>query len=375
MVSDPHLVDQADVIVTGRVARVAPVGWRPVATSYRVRIDRLLKGTVPSDSLEVRVPGAEPGGPLRGPFLVVFGAPRFEPGEEVLLFLRRQLGREAEARQARKVRHAERFARWIERRVVGLTPVADYFLEEISEPGEIRLPLERFKLFQVSGVRMRWFDFDGGTAVEWRRGSQAQPGLSTAEIETTLAQAIAAWNGVSRARVAYRAGLQTSSTGGLTFSDGINSILFEDPNGHSAFGGTFSCSTGGVLALGGPWIAVTQTYQGETFWRIVEADVVTNQGLGCFFERSVDRLAAAAELFGHELGHTLGIDHSSEGGSEPSAQLRDAIMYFLIKDDGRGAQLNADDWAAVRRLYPDLTGIFSDGFESGDLSRWSVVVD
>ena len=56
----------------------------------------------------------------------------------------------------------------------------------------------------------------------------------------------------------------------------------------------------------------------------------------------------AAELFAHELGHTLGFAHSLDP---------DALMYSELHDDGRGAMLTTDDRAALEYLYGASTQI------------------
>ena len=52
-----------------------------------------------------------------------------------------------------------------------------------------------------------------------------------------------------------------------------------------------------------------------------------------FFSRGNPTLVGVLR---HELGHTLGMGHSSEDPSEPNSLLRDALMYYRIHSDGRG---------------------------------------
>src|SRR6185369_1361161 len=146
-------------------------------------------------------------------------------------------------------------------------------------------------------------------------------------------------------------GGKTTASGGLKTFDRINAILFNDPN--DEISGTFDCSKGGTLAIGGPWFSssTTNRFNGKTFSVIQGGDIVLNDGLECFFQLSRSPQKAAEELFAHELGHTLGLGHSSESRSEPNQTLHDALMFAFIHDDGRGARFNSDDLTAIRTLY------------------------
>ena len=82
-----ELVGVSSVIVHGRVADVHAEwidGRRSVETLVTVAASEFLKGNLTVDSIVVRVPGGQ-----LGRYRTVFvGAPEFQPGDEVVLFLR-----------------------------------------------------------------------------------------------------------------------------------------------------------------------------------------------------------------------------------------------------------------------------------------------
>ena len=96
-----------------------------------------------------------------------------------------------------------------------------------------------------------------------------------------------------------------------------------------------------MVAAGGPFFYVaTQTWNGKAYHEAIEGDVVTNDGASCLLSNPV----MAAQVFAHELGHTLGLAHSLDP---------DALMFAKAHNDARGARLSTDDRNAVSQLYGD----------------------
>jgi hypothetical protein len=185
--------------------------------------------------------------------------------------------------------------------------------------------------------------------VEWKVNAAGQPGLGLDATIAAFRAALDIWTADPGTSISYVYGGTTQAAAGLTRSDRINTILFDDPfrdNPDQAVEGTFDCNSGGVIAMGGPfyYYPETKAFKGQRYHEAAEADIVTNDGTACLFENNP---SAAEEVFTHELGHTLGLDHSKD---------KNAVMYAFVHNDGRGAHLEADDRAAVAQIYGSGNG-------------------
>lgn len=379
---DAELFDQASLVVEGWVRSADSAGQGRAAVRLTVEVVTPLKShrEIRPPELEVLVPGGVRGDGLA---LHILGAPRLRPGDRALLFLEPRgdgsyqlvhfllgafhlLDRPGGTVAVRDLSGAHElfpdrpelprdglrswalFEHWLEDRGEGKHRDADYFLAREKNaagpsPDKFQTIVSSTEPFPFGcgangGHNVRWFEFDRGDQVRWRTYFTGQPGLVDGGLEA-FRGGLEAWNRDPATPIDLTFDGLTAASGGLIELDGTSTILFDDPNQEIA--GTFVSS--GVLAIGGPWFNCDlETVDGESFHIALEGDIVTQDGLETFFFATGDSRSAAEELFGHELGHTLGLAHSADP---------EALMFAQIHQDGRGAQLANDDLEAIRFLY------------------------
>lgn len=377
---DAALADEAQLVVVATVDSILPRVAEQPATDYFFRVERVLKGDLAGSDVVVRVPGGRDPDGLE---LKLYGAPEFSSGERALLFLGAEradgtrrvlqflqgafherrvaersvalrdlsqvavLRNPAEAERTPRVRDFDRFADWVADRANGVRRGRDYLFRPV--PGTLNSVTEEFTYFEENGINYRWFEFDSGGSVTWKANEAGQEGLSGGGFDD-FQRALATWNNEAQTPIRLVYGGQTSAEAGFQRFDNQNVILWNDPN--EDIEGSFNC-TEGTLAVGGPWSDsnVTGKFNGKTYIRIQGGDIVMNDGIACRLSRSPDAHLMMEEISAHELGHTLGLGHSSEDEGETNTALRQALMYFRAHDDRRGGRLESDDLAAIRGLY------------------------
>ncbi|MPZ78109.1 MAG: matrixin family metalloprotease [Deltaproteobacteria bacterium] len=375
--ADHHLVRQAAAIVQGQVTRIEShwdAGKKQIYTHITVQVEEVLKGELAQTELTIK----QAGGTVGGLHSWVHGSPEFVVGERVLLFLTansdgtpRVLGLYQgkfsvilDAQTGEQIAYRNPRPEGV--RVLGrssanqtapgsslsMRPLAGFKAEIAAQLSVERIPSSSAKSmhstpvsqgvvesrdeFTFLGSPSRWFEPDAGLSIAMMMNSQGEPsapGSGFAQIRT----AYQAWSTVIGSTFRFQDGGFTSAQG---FSaDGVNAISFGDPLGQ--IDPPQDCS--GTLAIGGYFRSASETraINGQTFFRILEGDIVFNDGWqGCGFYEDFSNLAEVAT---HELGHVLGLDHSPDVN---------ATMYAFAHFDGRSAALQSDDVSGVNFIYP-----------------------
>lgn len=375
LLSDEALALGADVIVTGTVRSIesARTDSGAIHTYITLAVDEALKGYVPAAEVTIRERGGHIGTDERW----LFGNPTYTVGESVIAFLAQDgegflrthqmaLGKftiasdpatggqvalrpldenevvvlgaaRLQSRPPDDRRPADGFKKRL-RDIVRSQPVPYLRRPLAAVPpatqtaAGARVAVEAFKLFN----NVRWFEPDSGAPVRYLIDQAGDAKLGFAASERVLDAAFAAWTDVPTAALVLESAGTTPAT--PSSCDGRSAILFNDPFEDI----TDPSGCGGILAVGGYCAGgATTVVNGVTFHQIIEGDITFNNGWsGCSFWNA----ANVSEVATHELGHTIGLAHSTD---------TTATMYAFAHFDGRGATLMPDDAAGVSFIYPE----------------------
>jgi len=208
----------------------------------------------------------------------------------------------------------------------------------------------------------RWHGVDDGSPITIDVEPDGNPLGDDAGAVSEMARAMAAWTAVPESRLTLALGNGNANFTGThftspadTYYSGANIILFDDP--YNDISDPSGCS--GVLAIGGYWRSGStgDPVNGVTYNRALAMYVIFNNDFECFLGNR-DNLAEVAT---HELGHAIGLGHST---------VPDAVMKSSAYGGSRGPLLGEDDMDAVHCIYPHTLSLSSpvggESFIRGD---------
>jgi len=401
---DDEMVVESRAIITGRViglsCAVDPSTNR-VYTYIRLEVGTVLKGAIAEREIVLK----ELGGETAELGTMIFGAPKFEQGQQVLLYLNTwpdgalrvhqgflgefninvdpSTGRSfverrledqninvmASSGDATNRSELDAYSRMVsdsisrnrkrirdfEQTYYSSVPILAQPSEvQSTQPGNVFTPL--WVLLSPSSPA-RWFEADSNQAVVFYVNPTGAP--SFAKPQADVQAAMDAWTTAGGSiRLTYGG---TTGGCGVTLADGSNTISFNNCDGY--FPASQSCS--GLLAVSGiirylP--STTKNIGGTTYGKAVEANMSFNPYALCNFKNRCE----LQEVMTHEMGHALGLGHSTD---------KSATMLAYAHFDNRCGSIMQDDDQGIKTIYPGASGSGGLNILTSDLPSASMNLD
>lgn len=345
------------------ICRATVQGWKcyrnpadgGIYTRTVLRLDEALKGKF-SASFAVHHRGGIVGGEAE----IISSRPRFLVGEERLLFL---------AQRADGTLYAQdgpASARLLHRATNGFVAEEEALLSlirnRVPDPAASGADVTSQAatwgqgivggLLSDNGVSSRFTAPDRGEPIEYLVDADALPaGISAPQAMNALSNAFKAWSDVTSLKFVF-AGYQSFGTNAADVNINDQRIRVQL---HDSYGYIDNSST---LGIGGRVMSISPAFPnggqggnvlGIEFHPTLRGSLVLNHT-----HEQMRVLSTYEEVMTHEIGHVLSLDHSSVNSPEPSITLSNAMMYFQVHADGRGATLGVYDTPMIQQVFPKI---------------------